>query len=156
MERNDTVQMALEELGTPVTSYLRRYCGDDQLAQDLAQETLIRVARSLPEFNGRSSLKTWAFSIANRVASDHYRRSTRSLSEVRFDDDMEYVDDVPERKQEFLAAVQKVVESLEEYWPLSVRQIHYNLLNDPPLKLTPKKSQKDPEHYRYCNDRGRC
>jgi flagellar hook-basal body complex protein FliE len=36
-------------------------------------------------------------------------------------------------KQAFLAAVQKIIFSLEEFWPLSLRQIHYGLLNDPPL-----------------------
>jgi ParB-like nuclease domain len=36
-------------------------------------------------------------------------------------------------KMAFLAAVQRVIFSLEEFWPLSLRQIHYGLLNDPPL-----------------------
>lgn len=36
-------------------------------------------------------------------------------------------------KMAFLAAVQKIISALEEFWPLTVRQIHYPLLNDPPL-----------------------
>ena len=32
-------------------------------------------------------------------------------------------------------------------------QIHYRLLNDPPLKQTPKRTKFDAEHYRYRNDR---
>jgi ParB/Sulfiredoxin domain len=36
-------------------------------------------------------------------------------------------------KQAFLAAVQTIISSLEEFWPLSLRQIHYGLLNEPPL-----------------------
>ena len=45
-----------------------------------------------------------------------------------------------------------MIEELREYWPLSIRQIHYRLLNDPPLKQTPKRSKHDAEHYRYKND----
>ena len=45
-----------------------------------------------------------------------------------------------------------MIESLRSYWPLSIRQIHYRLLNDPPLKQTPKRSTKSAEHYRYRND----
>ena len=58
------------------------------------------------------------------------------------------------RRQEFLEAVQQVIDDLEDYHPLSIRQIHYRLLNNPPLKQTPKRSKfKDnPEHYRYKND----
>lgn len=36
-------------------------------------------------------------------------------------------------KQPFLKAIQRVIEELEDYWPLSDRRIHYALLNDPPL-----------------------
>ena len=64
------------------------------------------------------------------------------------------VEPIGSNRQEFLAAVQKVVGEMRGYWPLSLRQIHYRLLNDPPLKLTPQRSRFDvDEKYRYRNDR---
>jgi len=36
-------------------------------------------------------------------------------------------------KQPFLAAIKAVIEDLRDFWPLSDRQIHYGLLNNPPL-----------------------
>lgn len=59
---------------------------------------------------------------------------------------------ISERRQEFLGAVQRTIEELRPFWPLSIRQIHYRLLNDPPLRQTPKRSKHDAEHYRYKND----
>lgn len=59
---------------------------------------------------------------------------------------------ISEKKLPFLKAVQKVVTDLEEFWPLTIRQIHYNLLNNPPLITTPKRSKFDVEHYRYRNN----
>ncbi|HAH46702.1 ParB N-terminal domain-containing protein [Gimesia sp.] len=41
-------------------------------------------------------------------------------------------------KRLFLDAVQKVIHERREHLPLSVRQIHYALLNDPPLKHASK------------------
>ncbi|MFH1110129.1 MAG: ParB/RepB/Spo0J family partition protein [Planctomycetota bacterium] len=38
------------------------------------------------------------------------------------------------QKQEMLDAVLRVIEERRDYWPLSDRQIHYVLLNDPPLR----------------------
>lgn len=35
---------------------------------------------------------------------------------------------------QFLAAAQRVVKENEEYWPLTVRRVHYLLLNDPPMR----------------------
>jgi hypothetical protein len=34
----------------------------------------------------------------------------------------------------FLRAAQKAIDSEKEYWPLTVRRVHYLMLNDPPLR----------------------
>ena len=41
-------------------------------------------------------------------------------------------------KQPFVEAIQRVIEERREYWPLSDRQIHYALLNNPPLRHASK------------------
>ena len=52
----------------------QRLVSDVSNTEDLLQETLMRIARGLPDFDGRSSLKTWSFTIATRVAMDHFRK----------------------------------------------------------------------------------
>jgi len=54
---------------------------------------------------------------------------------------------ISRRKQELLNAVLRVVEERREFWPLSDRQIHYVLLNDPPLRNSARPDS------RYANDR---
>ena len=63
-----------QELSNPLRRYLERLTGNHATAEDLLQETMVKIARGLPGFEGRSSVKTWAFSIATRVATDHFRR----------------------------------------------------------------------------------
>jgi RNA polymerase sigma-70 factor (ECF subfamily) len=63
-----------ESLSAPLQRYLERMVGNRATADDLLQETLLRIARGLTGFEGRSSVKTWAFSIATRVAADYFRR----------------------------------------------------------------------------------
>jgi RNA polymerase sigma-70 factor (ECF subfamily) len=46
-------------------------------ADDLTQETYLRVLRALPNFAGRSSARTWLLSIARRAAADHIRAVVR-------------------------------------------------------------------------------
>jgi hypothetical protein len=41
-------------------------------------------------------------------------------------------------KKPFLEAVEEVLWQREQFWPLTLRQIHYALLNDPPLKHASK------------------
>jgi hypothetical protein len=43
---------------------------------------------------------------------------------------------ISERKQEMLDAVLRVIDELQEYLPIGERQIHYNLLRDPPRRNT--------------------
>ncbi|MEL3972390.1 RNA polymerase sigma factor SigX [Rossellomorea oryzaecorticis] len=45
-----------------------------QQAEDLVQEVYIRVLKSHQHFEGKSSEKTWLFSIAKNVAIDHFRK----------------------------------------------------------------------------------
>jgi RNA polymerase sigma-70 factor (ECF subfamily) len=71
----NSLERVVKELSPMLASYLRRLLSDASLAEDLLQETLIRIARGLPDFDGRSSLKTWAFTIATRVGMDHFRKS---------------------------------------------------------------------------------
>ncbi|RCG27038.1 RNA polymerase subunit sigma [Sphaerisporangium album] len=49
------------------------YLTDPQAAEDLTQETLVRVLGSLPRFAGRSSARTWLLSIVRRVVVDRFR-----------------------------------------------------------------------------------
>jgi RNA polymerase sigma-70 factor (ECF subfamily) len=63
------------ELGPALSRYLGRMVGNAADADELLQETLMRVAQGLPRFEGRSSPKTWAFRIATHVAIDFLRRS---------------------------------------------------------------------------------
>lgn len=50
-------------------------------------------------------------------------------------------------KQQMLDAVTRAVEERRPFWPLSDRQVHYVLLNDPPLRNSRR------PHSRYANDR---
>ncbi len=49
-------------------------------------------------------------------------------------------------KRPFLDAVKKIINGRRKYWPLTLRQVHYALLNDPPLRNARIRKS------RYCND----
>jgi len=70
----------------PILRYLQRFVGDAALAEDLVQETLVRVSKGLDRFEARSSVKTWAFKIATHTAIDHLRQSKRELNLVELDE----------------------------------------------------------------------
>jgi RNA polymerase sigma-70 factor (ECF subfamily) len=52
-------------------------------ADDLAQETYLRVFRALPAYQADASLRTWILGIARHVCIDEVRRRTRRRAMLR-------------------------------------------------------------------------
>jgi RNA polymerase sigma factor (sigma-70 family) len=63
-------------------NYLNKLAGDS--AEDLLQETLLRVSQSYSDLRDSTNVKAWLFRIATNVAMDHFR-SRRT--ELQCDDD---------------------------------------------------------------------
>lgn len=55
------------------------YLPERSMAEEAVQETWIHVLKGLPQFEGRSSLKTWIFSILINRAKTYARREGRHL-----------------------------------------------------------------------------
>ena len=58
-----------------IYSYLRRLCGNRQDAEDLTQQTFLKVWSSLNGFAGRSKFSTWLYRIAHNTFLDWLRRN---------------------------------------------------------------------------------
>lgn len=54
---------------------LRRLGVEERDVEDVCQEVFVVVHRRLPEFEGRSSVRTWVYGVCVRTASDYRRRA---------------------------------------------------------------------------------
>lgn len=61
----------------PVFRYLHRFVGDPSLAEDLTQETFLRIFRKLDSYHHGSRFTTWAIQIARNAAIDAIRGQER-------------------------------------------------------------------------------
>ena len=66
--------------------YLLYLTGNRELAQDLFQETWMRVLERGTQYNGQSKFDTWLFAIARHLVIDNSRRKTASSLEALQDD----------------------------------------------------------------------
>jgi RNA polymerase sigma-70 factor, ECF subfamily len=69
-----------------VWRFLRRLMGDAAVAEDITQETFLRVFRRLPTYSFESKFSTWVFQIARNAGIDELRsrqRRTRLASIIR-------------------------------------------------------------------------
>jgi RNA polymerase sigma-70 factor (ECF subfamily) len=60
----------------PVFSLVYRMVRDRELAEDLAQDTFIKVLNHIDRYRPEFKFSSWLFKIANNVAIDHLRRRT--------------------------------------------------------------------------------
>jgi RNA polymerase sigma-70 factor (ECF subfamily) len=67
----------------PVFSLIFRMVRDRETAEDLAQETFIKVLNHIDRYRPEFKLSSWLFKIANNVAIDHIRK--RQLDTVSMD-----------------------------------------------------------------------
>ena len=57
--------------------YLRGFTDDILQAEELAEDTFVKLVTKRPRFNQRSKFKTWLYTIGRNIALDHARRKTR-------------------------------------------------------------------------------
>ena len=67
----------------PVFSLVFRMVRDRELAEDLAQETFVKVLNAIDSYRPEYKFSSWIFKIANNAAIDHLRK--RSLDTLSLD-----------------------------------------------------------------------
>lgn len=69
------LEQLLEKYQRHVYRFGMKMCGDPEDAQEILQDTLLQVARSLKDFRGASSVTTWLYTIARSFCIKRRRRS---------------------------------------------------------------------------------
>ena len=69
----------VERWRRPLFGYLVKFTGRSEDAEDLFQDTWVRVLGALPRYEERDQFKSLLFTVANRLAIDHGRQRSRHL-----------------------------------------------------------------------------
>ncbi len=67
----------MERHATPMFHFLCRMVGNEDDANDLAQETFVRVFKSCKSFRTNETFSTWLYTIAANLARNHFRWRSR-------------------------------------------------------------------------------
>ena len=60
-----------------LTLYLNGIVRDLSAAEDLTEDTFVKLATKKPRFSEKSSFKTWLYAIGRNIALDHLKKETR-------------------------------------------------------------------------------
>ncbi len=75
--RDGALDALMERHGGALYGFLRRFVGDDEAANDLSQETFLRVYQHRSDFKPAARFSAWLFTIGANLARNHLRARAR-------------------------------------------------------------------------------
>jgi RNA polymerase sigma-70 factor (ECF subfamily) len=74
MTTKSTTDAIWLHLSSDLRRFIRRRISDDHVADDLLQETFMRVHRNIGTLQETERLTAWVYQIARNVVHDHHRK----------------------------------------------------------------------------------
>lgn len=74
-------ERAWQQFSSKLKNYLLQRVSDEQIADDLLQETFIRIHRKLDDITDTDHVSSWLLQIARNSIIDHYRAAARNQDE---------------------------------------------------------------------------
>src|SRR5215211_1137737 len=114
---------AVAEFSTKLRGFIRRRVRDDATADDVTQETLLKVFRSRQALRDGQRLEAWLYRIARTTLIDFYRRTkpTEELPAALPAEAGEGADDIVQLRQAVMATTKRFLEELPEAYREPVR-----------------------------------
>lgn len=108
------------EFAGKLRAFVRRRVADDATADDLTQETLLKVYRARAVLPDTQRLEAWLYRIARNTIIDHYRRR-RPTAELPPTLAADPADDTAELRAAVLAAMRRFLAEMPETYREPVR-----------------------------------
>lgn len=81
-----SLEILIKQYLKPIYSFVYHYVGNSHDAEDITQDTFVKMWRHLKRFKKRKSFKTWIFSIAKNSAIDFLRKK-KTIPFSEFEDE---------------------------------------------------------------------
>jgi RNA polymerase sigma factor (sigma-70 family) len=116
-ELNNMFHLILEQHKGILFKVVRTYCRNDGDRQDLIQEIMIQIWKSLNKYNDDFAITTWLYRISLNVAISFYRKSVNRQNSIipLFEEVTQIQDEISEEKNEQLNLLEKFISELNDF-----------------------------------------
>ena len=132
LQQGETQALAqlVERHHSPLLGFLYRLTGGDRaLAEDLVQDTFLRVLRTCGQYRAARPFKPWLYAIALNVARDHFKRADTRYTDSATDDGLDTLA-APDATMDFEAQpVAAAIRALPEHQRVAILLRYYQDLS---------------------------
>lgn len=133
--------------------YLNSFVGNICTAEELAEETFIKLVVKKPKFRGKSTFKTWLYAIGRNTATDYLRKSSKkscssiedypNLSSDEYDLEKSYI------REEQKISVHKALKKLNPEYSQVLYLIYFEDFDNSQAAQIMKKNKRQIENLIY-------
>ena len=91
----------IREYKDPLILYLNTFTNNISVAEDLAEDTFVKLVIKKPRFAGKSSFKTWLYAIGRNVAIDYLKKEGK-IKKLPLEDLLELKNEDADLERELL------------------------------------------------------
>lgn len=121
MATQPTTDAIWSHLSSDLRRFIRRRVPDDHVADDLLQETFVRVHRNIGTLQEADRLAAWVYRIARNVVHDHHRRAVNSTVALADAEIVSADDHEPQPGCRSIAWLDEMIQSLPDGYRQAVR-----------------------------------
>ena len=139
VDDDGTFEILYHRYEGPLLSFFYRRVGNWETAQDLVQETFIKVHQNLSTLRNPKSFSSWLFSIAHQRIAEHFRKEQRKLDIDSLEGNPEaYLVDLEHRSPIYRIIAKEqmeIVYALAQRLPISEQEVFELKLANPKITL---------------------
>jgi RNA polymerase sigma-70 factor (ECF subfamily) len=116
-----TTDAIWSHLSEDLRRFIRRRVPDEHVAEDLLQETFLRIHRNIGTLQDAERLAAWVYQIARNVVHDHHRRASTRTVALADAEDVSTADHEPQSGCPDLAWLEEMIQALPDGYRQAVQ-----------------------------------
>ncbi|MFJ8101920.1 RNA polymerase sigma factor [Lysinibacillus sp. NPDC096212] len=93
--------------------YMKSLSVDENIAEEITQETFFKALKSIHQFDGKKDIRAWLFTIAKNTYFTHYKKQQRQINQMEESVlDVQIVEHLMDEEQAF--AIHHYLHTMEE------------------------------------------
>jgi RNA polymerase sigma-70 factor, ECF subfamily len=130
MDNSNSTESIWQACSDQLKAYIVKRLPDSSIADDILQETFIKIHENIHSIKDDTKICAWVFQIARNTINDYYRKDKTKLSEIKIlsDERINYIDETDSKLEDnptkhIASGLQEMINSLPEKYAQALNMV---------------------------------